>query len=186
MDVALPLIAGLGGALVGSVAGFFGALHLESRKEAQRRRGILTALHTDLSDNAVKARVMLQKLEDEGREGPLWDSSGPVSADFWRATIVEMGSFLPFDLFFKLRVAYEELPFFKTFGDSPGQAPRQEEAVQLLEHWLKLIEGLQDEIIHLPEALAIRESVPQAFRFIRDRAEWKKRLAQGSTRTKEG
>ena len=184
MEAAITVAVGLGGALLGVIGGFWGALHLERRREIQRRQGMIAGLYTSLSDNAVKGRGLLQHLE-EREVGPLWDAAGPVSADFWQVSMVDAGSFLPFDLFFKMRIAYEELPFIRTFGDHPERAPDKEAAVRLVQEWISLVEDVQGEILELPEAQAIKSKLGEAGRFISDRAKWKKDFWRARTEPRE-
>lgn len=169
MDVTLAVATTLGGALAGAVLGFLGALYVERRREKQHRLGLLVQLHTDLSRNAVRARgVIKQAAADKG--GPLWDPSGPLSADIWEQASVAVASFIPFHLFMKLRTVYDELPFIAAFGERPEGAPDRAIAIQLVQRWVQLVEELQDEILGLPEARPIHRTYGNAWNFIRRRS----------------
>ncbi len=164
VDAAVALAIGLGGALIGVVGGFWGAFHLERRREAQRRLGIIAAFATDLSDNAVKCRRMLLQWDEEPEATePLWDAIGPVSADFWRSHIVDAGSFLPFELLHKMRMAYDALAFVRDVGDRPlRSAPRRERAARIVRYCMGLLEEAAGDMLELPEGQAIKSRMPNA------------------------
>ena len=163
MDAAITAAVGLGSALLGVAGGFWGAVHLERRREARRRRGLIAAFSTDLSENAVTSKLLLKELEEKPEAaGPLWDAGGPPSADFWRAHIADLGSFLPFDLLFKMRMAYGALAFVRDVGDQPESWADRAKATRIVKHSVALLQEAAGDIVELPEGKAIRSKMQAA------------------------
>lgn len=172
------MAVGLGAALLGVVGGLWGAFSLERQREARRRLGLIAALSMELSENAVKGNLLVRELKKgPGAAGPLWDPGGPVSADFWHSHVTDAGSFLPFDLLIKMRMAYTELELVRRFGDDPATARSPASAIAFLEEWVGLLQEANGELLTLPEGEAILSKMQAAEDFVRGRNEARLRRA---------
>ena len=181
MDAAITAAVGLGGALLGVVGGFWGAFYLEYRRETRRRLGVIAALLADLTDNYIRAYGLAAKLEEEPEaEGPFWDFSEPVSGDLWRMSLKDAGSFIPFDLFYKMRTVYIEQEIVRGLGDHSGRVANPAGCIEHVNNWMKLNMQIMKELISLPEAKPIWPAMADVESFVRDRRIATREAVQGS------
>jgi hypothetical protein len=151
-----------GSALLGSVAGFLGALHLERRRDRKRRRGLIVMLEGDLFANAMKALDLRSRLES-GND----PTFAPISLDVWRTIEVEASEFLPLDLLFKLRLAYEELRIHEEgFG---AKRHGTETAKKLIDLTVELVRQIEFELMNMKEFGVTGRALETYQRFTKER-----------------
>lgn len=142
MDVALTIIVGFGGAIVGAVAGFLGAVHIERQQTERTRVGMLRALASELQQNAAATIGVLY--------------SGRLTAtDFdnstWRDVRFELAQFVEHRLYEDLAFVYLGLPGIERLAEGTlgnlSDSPTQD----LVDKWLADLKDVRVRLIGLPQ-----------------------------------
>jgi hypothetical protein len=153
VELWVPFLAALGGALVGVTGGYWTARSLDDRRESRRRRGLLAAVVVELMDNVVKAQSLaVNRLS----------SMGTFSERVWRDHQTHLAEFLPVGPYTELMNRYQELESMRTYRDDLLAGRDADCAARDLLAWSGRLVELRDELLALPEAQDVRKQWPDA------------------------
>jgi hypothetical protein len=155
MGVAITVIVGFGAALLGAIAGFLGALHIDTRRTRRTRTGVVRALIGELRRNGTAVVQVLYS----GR------AATEYSSDTWQAANFELAQFLSEPLYQDILVLYITLPTIKRFSNV---SPSAKEQRKLLEGWLERAKKAINDLQQLPEAAGFRSEPPESLALLEE------------------
>jgi hypothetical protein len=148
MDIAGTIALSLGSAILGSVAGFFGAVHIERQRLQRTRVGMLRALVSELIENAHAVQKIL-----------LTESTNlEMSSETWKQVRGELAEIMPVELYENVNALSMSAPVIKRYPGEIGQE-QADVLVQFLLRTRSVLQGL----IQLPAARGIETSTTVAF-----------------------
>lgn len=165
MEPAIAAIVGFGGALLGAVVGFLGALCMDTRRTHRTRTGVVRALTSELKQNAATIVLGLYVGQKPTTE---------CSSEMWRAAKFELAQFLDEVLYEEIDFLYTMLPAVESLS-SHGSATKDTE-VQC-QKWLKRARKAMNALRQLPEVSKFRSKAPELLAELEDVA--KKARSEG-------
>ena len=151
MDVALTIIVGFGGAIVGAAAGFLGAVYIERQRLHRTRVGIVKAVLGELRGNASVAVSVLSTREGNVALG----HDVEYSDQTWSAANFELAQFLGDTPYRKLLSIYGMLPGIRGLSAPAALWPNYQ--LEILERWIKASGEAMKQLLQLPEAAKFRK-----------------------------
>lgn len=104
-------VIGFGGALLGAVAGFLGAVYMERRRTQRTWLGMMRAVAAEMRENA--ASVVMAQYSGQQQD---------FSFEAWHAARFELAQFLDKKLFDDILMVYMLLPNVVTVSATVGQS----------------------------------------------------------------
>lgn len=167
MSVAITAIVGFGGALLGAIAGFLGALYIDTRRTRRTRIGIVRALILELTENGAAAAQVLYA----------GTRATEYSSETWRAANFELAQFLDEALYKHIALLYMMLPAVKDLSSHPVVTKGTK---ALLDTWLEDTKKAMDGLWQLPEASKFRPERAESLARLEDVAKKAKSEGEGT------